>query len=122
MAKRYYFFILLLISNNINAQSRWQQKVKYVMDVRLDAQTNILTGKQQLHYTNNSPDTLKQLFYHLYWNAFQPNSMMDVRSRELGKNTIGNRADWDGRVKDRILNLKPDEIGYPNKNFMRKSS
>ena len=96
----------------VNAQSRWQQKVKYVMEVRLNVQTNILSGKQQLHYTNHSPDTLKQLFYHLYWNAFQPNSMMDVRSRELGKNKIGNRPDWDGRVKDRILNLQPDEIGY----------
>jgi hypothetical protein len=37
---------------------------------------------------------------------------MDVRSRELGKTLINNRPDWDARVKDRILNLKPDEIGY----------
>jgi hypothetical protein len=94
------------------AQTRWQQKVKYIMDVRLDVNTNKLSGKQQLHYTNNSPDTLYQLFYHLYWNAFQPNSMMDVRSRELGKNKIGGRADWDGRVRDRILNLKDNETGY----------
>jgi hypothetical protein len=94
------------------AQSRWQQKVKYVMDVRLDVGTNKLTGKQQLSYTNNSPDTLDQLFYHVYWNAFQPGSMMDVRSRELGKITRGNRRDWDPRVKDRILHLKNDEIGY----------
>jgi len=54
----------------------------------------------------------------LYWNAFQPNSMMDTRSRELGKISIGRgrngqeQPDWDGRVRDRILNLKPDEIGY----------
>jgi hypothetical protein len=112
MAKRYYFFIFLLIINNINAQSRWQQKVKYVMDVRLDVTTNILTGKQQLYYTNHSPDTLKQLFYHLYWNAFQPNSMMDVRSRELGKIVRGSRKDWDPRVRDRILYLKDEEMGY----------
>jgi hypothetical protein len=37
---------------------------------------------------------------------------MDVRSRELGKQIINGRQDWDGRVKDRILNLKENEIGY----------
>ena len=48
------------------AQIRWQQKVKYIMDVRLDVNTNKLSGKQQLHYTNNSPDTLYQLFYQIH--------------------------------------------------------
>ncbi|WP_161964094.1 M1 family metallopeptidase [Chitinophaga flava] len=103
----------------LNAQSdRWQQRVKYTMDVAMDAPANKFTGKQHLEYFNNSPDTLKKVFYHLYWNAFQPGSMMDVRSRELGKIVIGkdksgnNRLDWDNRVRDRISKLKPDEIGY----------
>lgn len=95
----------------------WQQRVKYVMDVRMDVQTNLITGKQKLEYWNNSPDTLYKVFYHLYWNAFQPNSMMDVRSRELGKiefRSAGNKTikDWDDRVRDRIEHLRPDEIGY----------
>jgi hypothetical protein len=38
--------------------------------------------------------------------------MMDTRSRILGQTFFGNSQDWDPRVKDRILNLKPDEIGY----------
>jgi hypothetical protein len=91
---------------------RWQQKVKYTMDINMDVATNRFTGKQKLEYTNNSPDTLRRVFYHLYWNAFQPNSMMDMRSRELGKVRVDGRPDWDGRVRERILNLKPDEIGY----------
>lgn len=91
---------------------RWQQRVKYNMDIQMDVVTNRFTGKQKLQYTNNSPDTLYKVFYHLYFNAFQPNSMMDARSRELGKNRVGRGQDWDGRVRDRILNLKPDEIGY----------
>src|SRR6201996_7837998 len=96
---------------------RWQQRVKYVMNVKMDVQTNRFTGSQTLTYTNNSPDTLDKVFYHLYWNAFQPGSMMDDRSRELGKVLIGGRRgreepDWDGRVKDRILHLTPEEIGY----------
>ncbi len=91
---------------------RWQQRVKYTMNIDMNVQTNQFTGQQKLEYSNNSPDTLTRVFYHLYFNAFQPNSMMDTRSRILGQTTFGNRQDWDPRVKDRILNLKPDEIGY----------
>ena len=88
------------------------------MDINMDVQTNRFHGRQKLEYTNNSPDTLSRVFYHLYWNAFQPNSMMDNRSRELGKIALGktrdghDQLDWDGRVRDRILNLTPEEIGY----------
>jgi hypothetical protein len=92
---------------------RWQQRVKYTMNVDMNVQTNQFRGKQKLEYTNNSPDTLTRVFYHLYFNAFQPGSMMDTRSRRQGAvNGAGGRPDWDGRVKDRIMNLKPDEIGY----------
>lgn len=88
-----------------NAQNgRFQQAVQYKMDVQMDVQTNQYTGFQELKYTNNSPDTLNRVFYHLYYNAFQPGSMMDVRSRTI--------SDPDRRVGDRILKLKPDEIGY----------
>lgn len=82
------------------------------MNIDMNVQTNQFTGKQSLEYSNNSPDTLTRVFYHLYFNAFQPNSMMDTRSRVLGQTFFGNRQDWDPRVKDRILNLKPDEVGY----------
>ncbi|HRF27756.1 MAG TPA: M1 family peptidase, partial [Ferruginibacter sp.] len=109
-------FSLLLSSIfflSINAQTtRWQQAVKYSMQIDMDVQTNRFTGKQKLEYSNNSPDKLNRVFFHLYFNAFQPNSNMDARSRELGKQQVNGRPDWDGRVKDRILNLKPEEIGY----------
>jgi hypothetical protein len=76
------------------------------MDVTMDVGKNQYRGIQKLHYTNNSPDTLDRAFYHLYYNAFQPNSMMDVRSRKI--------ADPDRRVGNRIFNLSPEEIGYLN--------
>ncbi len=91
---------------------RWQQKVKYTMNIDMDVTTNRFTGTQKLEYTNNSPDVLTKLFYHLQWNAFQPNSSMDERSRELGKHVVNGRQDWDPRVKDRILKLTPEQIGY----------
>lgn len=121
MAKMAYYslFFLLLTGLRSQAQSdRWQQRVRYTMHVNMDVSANRFTGKQVLEYTNNSPDTLTKVFYHLYWNAFQPGSMMDVRSRELGKTVLqtdrkGNPIrDWDSRVTDRIEHLSPDEIGY----------
>jgi len=83
---------------------RWQQRVEYIMDVHLDVKTHKLTGNQKLTYFNNSKDTLRKVYYHLYFNAFQPGSMMDVRSRTI--------VDPDRRVRDRISKLQPDEIGY----------
>ncbi|MAK35637.1 MAG: peptidase M1 [Flavobacteriaceae bacterium] len=97
--------LFLIVS--VNAQNNlpyWQQKVDYTMDIDVDADKFQYKGKQTLVYTNNSPDVLDRVFYHLYFNAFQPGSEMDVRSRTI--------ADPDGRVKDRISKLKPDEIGY----------
>ncbi len=104
--------VAMFFTAAIAQPSRWQQRVKYVMSVDMNVKSNQLTGKQQLEYSNNSPDKLDKLFYHLYFNAFQPNSSMDVRSRELGKLIINGRPDWDSRVKDRISKLKDDEIGY----------
>lgn len=94
-------YILSIAQNNT---SYWQQEVKYVMDIDVDAEAHQYKGKQELTYTNNSPDTLNRVFYHLYFNAFQPGSEMDVRSRTI--------ADPDQRVTDRISKLTPEEIGY----------
>jgi hypothetical protein len=85
---------------------RWQQKVDYRMNIDFDIENHRFTGDQLLFYFNNSPDTLYRVFYHLYFNAFQPGSMMDVRSQNL--------PDPDSRVGDRISRLKPSEIGYLN--------
>lgn len=99
--------VLLLIASafNVSAQSdRWQQRAKYEMEIDFDAVRHQYKGTQKLVYTNNSPDTLHKVFYHLYLNAFQPGSQMDVRSRSI--------SDPDPRVKDRISKLTPTEIGY----------
>ncbi|MDP5081123.1 MAG: M1 family metallopeptidase [Winogradskyella sp.] len=85
-------------------EAYWQQHVDYSMEIDMDVNTFQYTGKQHLVYTNNSPDILNRVYYHLYFNAFQPGSEMDVRSRTI--------QDPDGRVMDRISKLLPNEIGY----------
>lgn len=97
--------LISFVSYTSNAQQhRWQQRVEYTMNVTLNTKTHILNGTQKLVYHNNSPDTLTKVYYHLYFNAFQPGSMMDVRSRFI--------VDPDPRIGDRIARLKPDEMGY----------
>ena len=105
------FFATSFFAFGVSAQY-WQQAVKYTMNIDMDVSSNRFSGKQKLEYSNNSPLVLSKVFYHLYFNAFQPNSNMDLRSQELGKVLVNGRPDWDGRVKDRISKLKPDEIGY----------
>ncbi len=96
----------------------WQQQVDYKMDVVMNVKNYQYKGKQELVYTNNSPDTLKRVFFHLYNNAFQPGSEMDARlqtikdpdGRMVNKMKVGDKEINESRIK----NLKPDEIGYLN--------
>jgi len=112
------FIAIIAFVSGVSAQAdRWQQHINYNIKAALDVNTNIVKGTEDIVYTNNSTDTLRKVYFHLYWNAFQPNSSMDVRSRELGKNTMTSRRgdvikDWDARVTDRIQKLTPTEIGY----------
>ena len=56
----------------------WQQDVEYTMEVTLHDSIDVIEGtKYQLEYTNNSPDNLNELYFHLYSNAFQPGSYYD---------------------------------------------
>ena len=132
MKKKLFLFVFAFIAflNFATAQAdRWQQRIDYKIKAALDVTTNIMKGTEEIVYTNNSPDTLRKVYFHMYWNAFQPNSSMDIRSRELGKNLLNFRRgaitasnatmlgqeatqDWDRRVKDRIQNLSPTEVGY----------
>lgn len=91
----------------------WQQHADYTMEIDMDVNNYQYNGKQTLVYTNNSPDVLNKVFYHLYFNAFQPGSEMDVRSRTI--------ADPDPRVGDRISKLKPNEIGYIKVNSLKQN-
>ncbi|MHA7942423.1 M1 family metallopeptidase [Formosa sp. 3Alg 14/1] len=86
----------------------WQQHVDYTMNIDMDVETYQYKGVQKIVYTNNSPDVLTSVYYHLFLNAFQPGSEMDARLQSI--------EDPDGRMmengKSRISTLKPEETGY----------
>jgi hypothetical protein len=106
-------FCLISVAGLSQGKYYWQQEVEYEMNIDVNVETHQFTGTQELTYHNNSPDTLNRVFYHLYFNAFQPNSMMDVRSRTID--------DPDSRVRDRIQKLPDDEIGYHHINSLKQN-
>ena len=110
------FAMVAMIANAQGSKDYWQQHVNYTMNVDVDVKTFQYKGTQRLIYTNNSPDALNKVYFHLYYNAFQPDSEMNARLTSI--------ADPDGRMVDisgtkenpivesRISKLKPNEIGY----------
>ncbi|QYJ69010.1 M1 family metallopeptidase [Flavobacterium litorale] len=124
--------LTLLITGSLWAQHQhnnpnpgyWQQHADYTMEVAMDVKTYQYTGTQEVVYTNNSPDTLRHVYYHLYNNAFQPGSEMDARLTSI--------ADPDKRMvksfkrgtetitESRISTLKPNEIGYLKINNLKQ--
>ncbi|MEO0470099.1 MAG: M1 family metallopeptidase [Bacteroidota bacterium] len=102
--RRFLFIIFLFPAFALPQSERWQQRVEYQMDIDFDVVNHQFSGTQKLLYFNESPDTLKRAYFHLYFNAFQPGSMMDVRSRTI--------ADPSPKIGSRILALSDKEIGY----------
>src|SRR5439155_20999891 len=52
----------------------WQQDVHYRMSVSYTPQTFEIAGQETLAYWNLSPDSLTELYFHLYLNAYRPES------------------------------------------------
>lgn len=98
------FLLVTIILTAQNNTAYWQQHIDYQMEVDMNVENFQYKGSQIIRYTNNSPDELSQVFFHLYFNAFQPGSEMDVRSETI--------ADADPRVGTRIGKLTPEEVGY----------
>jgi len=52
-------------------QSNWQQKVDYTITVKLDDVSHTLSAYEEIVYTNNSPNELKEIYLHLWPNAYK---------------------------------------------------
>ncbi len=64
---------VLSISILIAQKPYFQQHVAYDIDVTLDDSLHTLTGYEKLTYTNNSPDELTFIWFHLWPNAYKNN-------------------------------------------------
>jgi hypothetical protein len=106
-------FPLMLISQVQNGY--WQQQADYAMSIDVDVENFTYSGEQSLIYTNNSPDTLQRVFYHLYYNAFKPGSGLEAASRNayndkrnMSKSLLSLEEDDWGDVN--VLSLKQDGV------------
>jgi len=63
----------------------WQNHADYAIKVRFDPSTRLVSGSESIVYSNNSPDTLRQLLFKLYPNLYKKGAvrMMPVRPEDL---------------------------------------
>lgn len=118
--KKGFLMVFSLLATMFFAQQNayYQQYAKYQMDIDVDAANFTYVGKQTITYTNNSPDELKEVYFHLYWNAFKAGSMMDQRVQNQGKN-------GDSRLQkegiSRLASIPEDESGKQNIHWIRQN-
>jgi hypothetical protein len=65
----------------------WQQKVDNDIAVTLDDKENMLRGNITIVYQNNSPDTLRFIYFHLYPNAYSTDRTAFERQAVENKKT-----------------------------------
>lgn len=119
--KKTIFLLSLVYSTLSFAQNNpnpgyWQQQADYKMELEMDVKTFQYKGNQTVTYTNNSNDTLRAVYFHLYPNAFQPGSAMDIRLQTIkdpDKRMVKSFKVAEKETKEsRISTLTPDQIGY----------
>ena len=62
---------LFVFSSQVRSQDYWQQEVNYEISVRLDDERHMLHAFETFEYINHSPDTLDELYIHLWPNAYK---------------------------------------------------
>ena len=81
MISRLFIFFLFCVCASFSQNNYWQQKVDYEMVIDVNVENHTYNGAQTLVFTNNSPETLDRVFYHLYFNAFKPGTDLEQNSR-----------------------------------------
>jgi len=81
VAQDFELYVPINIQNAYSNQTRsadgnsgknyWQNHANYNINVELNPITGLLTGKEEIVYINNSPDTLNELYIHLFMNIYK---------------------------------------------------
>lgn len=124
MYKIFCLLIFLSVSSFGFGQSScyWQQLIDYNMQINVDDINARYDGKMKLVYSNNSPDVLDKVYFHLYYNAFQPGSAMDLRLQNIeDPDSRMMTTDTNGKKISRISLLGKDDIGYQKINSIMQN-
>ena len=115
----FFAFFIFCCSVSFSQSNYWQQHVDYKMVIDVNVENHTYNGKQKLVFTNNSPETLDRVFYHLYFNAFKPGTDLEQNSRystddsrTMSKNILMlDENDWgDVQIKWMLQDGKPLEF------------
>ena len=74
MRKKLCLAALALTGTFYSQKNTWQQKADYSIIVSLDDQKGLVKGEETIEYSNQSNDSLSEIYLHLYWNAFKKGS------------------------------------------------
>ena len=66
----------------------WQQRADYEIDVELNDETQMITGKETITYFNNSPETLNYLWMQLDQNKLAAGNMTDKTSNNEIRDSV----------------------------------
>ena len=116
----------LLPSARSQETARSPRNANYIIDVDLDPDSRLLTGRQVLEWRNLQEQPTDELRFHLYWNAWRNNrSTWLLEDRIRGRSSAGKdlqEEDWAYQIVDsvRLLNLTspgiegtPVDVGVP---------
>jgi len=117
--KNYIFIIVsIIISTNLFSQTYFQQEVNYKIDVTLIDTSHTLIATEEIEYTNNSTDTLKFLYFHLWPNAYKNTETAfakqkiksgDLEFYQADTSEYGEIYDLDFSVNDNQIKWELDE-------------
>ena len=108
-----FFIFFITFKSNAQTSEYWQQRVSYFIHADMDVNEHIFNGTQKVVYHNNSPDTLFKVYFHLYFNAFQPNSMMAIKQTTI--------LDPERKLEEKFLELKDNDKGKVVVNFLKQN-
>lgn len=123
MKKTIFSVFIALVPLMLWGQKReyYQQYVSYKMDIDVDTKNYTYHGKQTIEYTNNSPDELNVIYFHLYWNAFKQGSMMDNRVKNQGNNADGRLVERvNEKLVSRLSSIPTEEEGSQKINWIKQ--
>ncbi len=101
-------------------QSDWQQRVDYTIDVKLNDVDHMLDGNATYVYTNNSPNELRSIYFHLWPNGYKNRNTAFAR-QQLGNGSTKfhfSDADEKGYIDSLSFNVDGKAVKWTYANGM----
>jgi hypothetical protein len=96
----------------------WQNRADYSIKVNFDPATRLVSGSESIVYSNNSPDTLRQLLFKLYPNLYKKGAqrMMTILPEDVTDGVAVTNLVVDGQAPDKITGNRTRSVGGTDMN------